>query len=83
MSNPTALEDQAREMAVADAKARAEKLAKLEGLTLGSVVRVDEGSVGPIPFASAAKDMAQGGGAPIESGSIQVSVNLQVTYAIK
>jgi uncharacterized protein YggE len=83
VSNPIALEDQAREMAVADAKARAEKLAKLQGLTLGDVIRVEEGSGGSMPFYGAAKDMAQGGGAPIEGGSIQVTVNLQVTYSIR
>ena len=83
VSNPVALEDQAREIAVADAKARAEKLAKLQGLTLGNVIRVDEISAMPGPLYSA-RDMAQGaGGAPIESGSVQVTINLQVTYGIQ
>lgn len=82
VSNPTALEDQAREIAVANARDRAEKLAKLEGLTLGSVIRVEEISGSPAMYYAAAKDMAQGGAA-IESGSIQITVNLQVTYGIK
>lgn len=83
VSNPTALEDQAREIAVANAKARAEKLAKLEGLTLGSVIHVEEISGSPVMYYGAAKAEGLGGGAPIESGSIQVTVNLQVTYGIK
>ncbi len=82
VADPTKLADQAREIAVADAKARAEKLAKLEGVTLGSVIHVEETSANPGPV-FAAKAEGLGGGAPIESGSIQITVNLQVTYAIK
>lgn len=83
VSDPTKLEDQAREIAVTNAKARAEKLAKLQEVTLGSVISVEETGASPMPFYSVAKDMAQAGGAAIESGSIQVTVNLQVKYGIK
>ena len=82
VSDPTKLEDQAREIAVADAKARADKLAKLEGITLGSVIRVEETSANPGPVFSA-KAQGLGGGAPIQSGSIQITVSLQVTYGMK
>jgi uncharacterized protein YggE len=84
VSDPVKLQDQARTQAVADAKARAEKLAQLEGLTLGNILTVSEVSASPIPLYAAEYAMGKGGGgAPIESGSIQVTVNLQVTYAIK
>ncbi len=84
ISDHSKLEDQARTQAVADAKARAEKLAQLEGVTLGSVIQVSEGSVNPGPMYAAADVQGEGGGgAPIEGGSIMVTVNVQVTYAIK
>jgi uncharacterized protein len=84
VSDPSKLEDQARAKAVADAKSRAEKLAQLEGLTLGNVITVSETSANPIPLYANAYAMGKGGGgAPIESGSIMVTVTLQVTYAIK
>ncbi|RPJ47395.1 MAG: DUF541 domain-containing protein [Chloroflexi bacterium] len=57
VSDPTSLEDQAREQAVADAKARAEKLAQLEGVTLGNVILVNETSMNPGPVFEAAYAM--------------------------
>ncbi len=83
ISDHSKLEDQARAQAVADAKARAEKLAQLEGVALGSVIQVSEGSANPVPMYAAADVLGKGGGAPIEGGNIMVTVNVQVTYAIK
>lgn len=84
VSNPDKLVDQARSLAVADAKARAEKLAQLEGVTLGNVVFVNEFAGNPVPLMANSFAMAKAaGGAPIEGGNIQITVNLQVTYAIK
>ena len=61
-----ALEATAREKAVADAKARAEALAKLEGAELGDVVRVSEvigrGPMPPMPMFASAE--AKWGGGP-------------------
>ena len=84
ISDRSKLEEQARTQAVADAKTRAEKLAQLEGVTLGSVISVSEGSAFPGPVYAAADVFGKGGGgAPIEGGSIMVTVNVQVMYAIK
>ncbi len=83
LSDTSKLEDQARAAAVADAKSRAEKLAQLEGVTLGSVLQVSEVSSMPGPIMYASAYGKGGGGVPIENGSIQVTINLQVTYAIK
>lgn len=84
VSDPTKLADQARTMAVADAKARAEKLAQLEGLSLGNVITVTEiSNTGSPVYGGAALLGKGGGGAPVEGGSIQVSISVQVTYAIK
>ncbi len=84
ISDPSKLVDDARTQAVADAKTRAEKLAQLEGVTLGNVISVQEVTNSAVPMYSA--PMAYGiggGGAPIQSGQQNVTVNVQVTYAIK
>lgn len=83
VSDPQALEAQARENAVQDAKARAEALAELHNVELGSVMAVSEvvGGASPV-FADAAKALG-GGGAPIEPGELTLSTQLQVVYAIK
>jgi len=82
ISDQSKLQDDARTKAVADAKARAEKLAQLQGLTLGSVIAVEEVNNYAQPL-YAADSLGKGGAAPIESGSLQVSLSIQVTYAIK
>ncbi len=82
ISDTSQLEDQARAKAVQDASSKAQSLAKLEGVTLGSVVSVSETSGYPGPVYPAAAGLG-GGGTPIQPGQLQVSVSLQVTYAIK
>jgi uncharacterized protein YggE len=82
VKDPTSLEDAARELAVADAKARADNLAKLAGVTLGQVMMVSESGGGPGPiYRAAALDMA--GATPIQAGELQVSLAVQVVYAIQ
>lgn len=82
ISDPSKLQDDARAKAVQDATSRAQSLAKLEGVTLGSVISVTETSGYPgVVYPSAAG--LGGGGTPIQPGQLQVSVSLQVTYAIK
>jgi uncharacterized protein YggE len=82
ISDTSQLEDQARAKAVQDATNKAQSLAKLEGVTLGNVISVSETSGYPGPVYAAAAGIG-GGGTPIQPGQLQVSVNLQVTYAIK
>src|SRR3990172_2393132 len=50
IEDTSALEMEAREKAVADAKARAESLAQLSGVELGEVVLVSEVIGGPVPI---------------------------------
>jgi len=78
------LEADARAKAVADAKSRAESLAQLNGLQLGEVVSVSEviDNSGVYPMLSGAKGMG-GGGAPIQPGELEVSMSVQVTYAVQ
>jgi uncharacterized protein YggE len=82
VADSSKLEADARGKAMADAKARAESLAQLAGVTLGEVMSVSEVVGGAIPFARA--EMAAGGGnTPIQPGSLDVNMSVQVTFAIK
>jgi uncharacterized protein YggE len=86
VDDPTKLQGMARADAIADAKARAQDLAGLTGVTLGDVISVSEviGSPGPV-FAAAVEARAYSAAAPvpIQTGELEVSMNVQVTYAIK
>lgn len=79
--------EQARELAVADAKEKAEQLAKLTGVKLGDPQSISEVNVqGPVPLAydSAAALPAPRTGAatPIETGSGKVTLDVQVRWTI-
>jgi len=81
IEDTSALEAEAREKAVADAKARAESLARLSGVELGEVVLVSEVIGGPVPVVAARA--LGGGGASIEPGQLEVSMQVQMSFAIK
>ena len=87
-SDPSALMRQAREKAVADARAKAEQLATLGGVTLGAPVFIEDGGsntpVPPIPMmASAEKAMGGGVATAITPGQQEIRVDVNVQYAIK
>jgi uncharacterized protein YggE len=87
-SNPDALMNQAREQAVKNARATAEQLATLGGVSLGGVILIEDGgsNTPPVPVAMPASDMARGAGgaAPmIQAGQQEVLVQVNVVYAIK
>jgi uncharacterized protein YggE len=86
-SNPDALMNQAREQAVNDARARADQLATLSGVSLGQVILIEDGgsNTPPMPVAMPAADMRQAGGGavPIQAGQQDVQVQVNVVYAIK
>jgi len=84
VEDTTALEAQAREKAVADAKNRAETLAKLNGVSVGQVVTISEVIGGATPvYYNITKADALGSGVPIEAGEFEVSMSVQVTYSIQ
>ena len=85
VDDPSKLQADARAKAFADAKARAQSLAQLAGVSLGDVVSVSEFGSGssPIMMAQAPAAGMGGGGAPIQPGNLDVSMNVQVTFAIK
>jgi len=81
------LEAQARTKAMEDARKRAEALAELAGVQLGQVLIVAEGgTTGPIPMM---RGLGKGGMepaslvAPISAGEVQVSYQVEVTYAMQ
>jgi hypothetical protein len=85
VDKPETMLEEARARAVADARARAEALADLGGVTLGSVMSMSEvvgqSSVG-LPMYDMAVSQAAGGSTPISPGEIELSYQLQVTYFI-
>jgi len=85
IDDPIALYDQAREKAMADASDKAASLASLGGVKLGKPVYISEStsSVQP-PSPIYAKDAASGGTVTqISPGQLEITVNVQVTYAIR
>ncbi|WP_437940469.1 SIMPL domain-containing protein [Sorangium sp. So ce341] len=81
------LEAQAREKAIADARARAEALAKLQGVSLGGVVAiseiVDSGPRGPMYAPRlAAATMSADAATPVAPGEVQFGTQVKVIYAL-
>jgi len=77
-------EGQAREKAIADARSRAEELARLTGVKLGKVVAVSEviGGAYPVAYDRAAY-AGMGGGADIAPGELEMSTQVQVVFEIE
>lgn len=87
LENQAAAMRQARELAVADAKAKAEQLAGLAGTTIGPVTSISEYSGGATPVAAtggpAAVDAMKGASAPtINPGQTEVVLSVQVSYTL-
>lgn len=79
LSEPKPVLDQAREAAVADARARAALLVEAAGGTLGRVVTISEnaGYGAPIPMFAKAADAAS---VPIASGQIGMAASVSMTF---
>ncbi|HEX5823890.1 MAG TPA: SIMPL domain-containing protein [Candidatus Limnocylindrales bacterium] len=77
---------EARRLAVADARSRAETLAAEAGLTLGRVVEIVEGGLAgprpPMPMAELRMKSAADTTTPVEAGTDELAVSLTVTYAV-
>ncbi len=85
VDDPAAAEADARADAIEDARARAEALADLSGVTLGPVMSVSEvigGGATPMVQMEVA-ERAAAGGASISPGELEVSYQVQVTYFIE
>jgi uncharacterized protein YggE len=85
VADPGPAEREARELAVADARARAETLAAAAGVSIAGVAAINEGGAA-IPFEgfSAVRSMAAKDAAtPVEAGMNEISIAVTVTFTIR
>ena len=87
VDEPTALEQQAREQAIAKAKEKAKMVAKSGGFRLGRLISLNEGGTYTPQYAF---DYGMGGGGPmpakspsLEPGSQEVSIQVSLVYEIE
>lgn len=88
VEDPSQYYTQARELAMNKAKAKAEQIAALSGVTLDKPTYVSENNYTPTPYLSNSfkSDMASGAPAPttsINPGQLEITLDVQVAYAIK
>jgi len=84
IDDPTGYQEQAREKALADARAKAEQIARLSGITLGKPTYISESFYIPVPVypvREAAGDASAS--TPISPGEMEVSLTVQVVYSIR
>jgi uncharacterized protein len=82
VSNAETLKDEARKLAMTNAKRRAELYATAAGAQLGSVLTIaEEGGGGPRPMPMARGVMAAS--VPVEPGTRTLTVEVNVTYALR
>lgn len=83
IADSTALKDEARKSAIAEARRRATLYAEAAGVTLGEVVTITEGGgqFQPRPHGMARTAMAES--MPVEAGSQRVDVEVTVTWSLK
>ena len=85
VDDTSAMAKQARELAMADAKAKAEELARLADVELGKPISISESSYTPGPVVaydraySAEASLVQ---TTISTGEMEVVVSVQITYGI-
>jgi uncharacterized protein len=81
----TAEESRALAQAVKVARAKAEALAKAAGVGLGDVVSIGESvsHPGPIPMRMEMAMAKSAGGAPVETGEIEVVANVEIVFGLK
>ena len=80
IADTTPLANDARTKAVADARSRAEALAKAAGMKVGRIISITEGFAA-VPQPVFAAD-ARGSASPIQTGELTVSVQVQVVFAL-
>lgn len=80
-SNAETLYRQALAKAVADARLRAEVLAKAAGRSLGEITTIVEGGASPEPLYRASADTAQS--TPIVPGQQETSASISVTFSLR
>jgi uncharacterized protein YggE len=82
--DPSAAQTQARDLALQDARAKAEQLAQASGLSLGRIIQIETSDLGgqpPVPLAQPAEAVQRA--TPIEPGELQVRSTVRVVWAIQ
>ena len=87
VDDKTKAQNEARQLAVADAKSKAENAAKMAGFSLGRIINYSEdfgNVIRPVPMMAKA-DSASGGGiaTQIDTGSNEITVNVTLSYQIQ
>jgi len=85
VDDPSSYYTEARKLAVADAKAKANQLAQAAGVTLGKATYISENTYTPpiaAPFAFEAKALAAPE-TPISAGEMEITTTVQMTFDIK
>jgi len=89
IDDPSEYYDDARQEAMADAKAKAEELARLAGVQLGKATYISESTYVPRAYPQVAMDimveeeaMAGVASTSISPGEVEISLTIQVGYAI-
>jgi uncharacterized protein YggE len=82
IEDPTKLESDARQKAMAQARARAEQLAQLAGVKLGKVISVGESGGGIMQRdAGFGYAMKAANSVPVQSGELTISQDVQIVFA--
>jgi uncharacterized protein YggE len=84
--NMEALKNQARDQAMANARAKAEQLAHDSGVTLGRPTTIEEsdtGGVTPLQQNQAPRALSAAPSTPIEPGQLQVATTVRVIWSIQ
>ncbi len=87
VDDKTKAQNEARQLAVADAKSKAENAARMAGFSLGRIINYSEdfgNVIRPVPMMAKA-DSASGGGiaTQIDTGSNEITVNVTLSYQIQ
>jgi len=88
VDNQDAVLSTARSQAMAAAKSKAEELASLAGVTLGAPVSINESSSGgggypPVYYGASIGGAPAAADTSIQTGQLDITVSVQVTYAIQ
>jgi uncharacterized protein YggE len=86
VDDPSEYYEEAREEAINDAREKAEQLADLAGIDLGAPTYISEGNIyTPVVYRDAGMEAVPGEGytTPISPGEIELTLTVQVAYAIE
>ena len=84
LDDPTAVQAQARQIAMADARSKADALTSAAGVSVRGVASITETTAQTPVYYSGALDAAKAGGVstPIQTGSTNIDVEVTVSYLI-